>query len=322
MATEPERIESTTLSPDDAFEVLGDETRLQILRALGEADGPLAFSEVFEEIEYDDYSNFGYHLERLVGHFVRKDEAGYELKRPGKRVVEAVLAGIVTDNPVIERTGTEWSCLFCGEDTEMSYREGGVVLYCSACEGLMSESRAGAMQRVLGDDADDIVGYVGLPPAGVYDRRPTAVLESAEIWTVTQIHQLTRGVCPRCSAPVERSVRACEAHAPGDGVCDSCDHRFGVTGSVSCTNCIFEADAPFATFALGNVQLMGFMIDYGIDPMAPEAFHKRASEEEIRSTDPLDARYTFTAGGESLTLRVEDGPTVTDVTRSRATDPR
>ena len=30
--------ETTTLSPDDAFAVLGDETRMEILRTLGEAD--------------------------------------------------------------------------------------------------------------------------------------------------------------------------------------------------------------------------------------------------------------------------------------------
>ena len=35
------------LSPDAAFAVLGDETLLQILRTLGEADEPLAFSELF-----------------------------------------------------------------------------------------------------------------------------------------------------------------------------------------------------------------------------------------------------------------------------------
>lgn len=321
MTTESTPEEATAASPDEAFNMLGDPTRLQILQAIGEAGEPLAFSELFDRIRYDDYSNFGYHLDKLVGHFVDKRDTGYELTRPGRRVVEAVLAGTVTDDPEIERTATEWSCLFCDSPAEMSYRGGGAVLYCADCDGLMNESRAEAMpeasQTVPKDSADDIVGYVGLPPAGVYGRSPTEVLESAEIWTLGQIQQLTRGVCPRCSAAVERSVRVCDAHAPSDGVCDRCDHRFGVTGTVTCTNCIVEADSPFVMFALGNTDLMAFMIEHGIDPIAPRAFHKRAGEEEILSTDPLEAKFTFTADDESLTLTVKEGPTVVDVTRNQ-----
>ena len=67
MPTDTRSEESATLSPDEAFAVLGDETRLQILQTLGEADEPLAFSALFDRIEYDDSSNFGYHLDKLVG---------------------------------------------------------------------------------------------------------------------------------------------------------------------------------------------------------------------------------------------------------------
>lgn len=67
MPTDTRSEESAALSPDEAFAVLGDETRLQILQTLGEADKPLAFSALFDRIEYDDSSNFGYHLDKLVG---------------------------------------------------------------------------------------------------------------------------------------------------------------------------------------------------------------------------------------------------------------
>lgn len=93
--------EPTTLSPDEAFAVLGDDTRLQILQMLGAADEPLAFSELFDRIEYHDSSNFGYHLDKLVDHFVRKTDEGYALRQAGRRVVEAILSGAVTDDPVL-----------------------------------------------------------------------------------------------------------------------------------------------------------------------------------------------------------------------------
>jgi len=50
MTTDADGSESSTLSPDDAFRVLGNETRMEILRALGDADGPLPFSELHDRV--------------------------------------------------------------------------------------------------------------------------------------------------------------------------------------------------------------------------------------------------------------------------------
>ena len=97
MTNDSETGEATPLSPDEAFSVLGDQARLGILRALATADGPLAYVELYDAVEYDDSSNFSYHLDKLVGHFVRKTDDGYRLYDAGRRVVEAVVSGAVTD---------------------------------------------------------------------------------------------------------------------------------------------------------------------------------------------------------------------------------
>ena len=47
------------------------------------------------------------------------------------------------------------------------------------------------------------------------------------------------------------------------------------------------------------------MTEHGIDPFASDAFHLRACEEEILSTAPLEAQYTFTADGDAITLTVD-----------------
>ena len=75
---------ATMLSPEEAFSVLGNRARLEILQTLGEADDTLAYSELFARMEYDDSGNFSYHLDKLVGHFVAKTDAGYVLRRPGE----------------------------------------------------------------------------------------------------------------------------------------------------------------------------------------------------------------------------------------------
>lgn len=92
MATDTGPGGSTALSPGEAFAVQGDETRLQILQTLGEADDPLAFSELFDRVEYDDTANFNYHLGKLEIHFVHKTGDGYALRNAGGRVVEAILS--------------------------------------------------------------------------------------------------------------------------------------------------------------------------------------------------------------------------------------
>jgi hypothetical protein len=91
--------DSERLSPDDAFATLGNETRLGILQTLGRAGEDLSFSVLRDRVGVEDSGQFNYHLEQLVGHFVRKTEDGYQLRRAGRRVVEAVLSGAVTDAP-------------------------------------------------------------------------------------------------------------------------------------------------------------------------------------------------------------------------------
>lgn len=57
------------LSPDEAFVTVGNETRIQILRTLGDA-GPLSFSALFDRIDSDDSGNFTCHFDRLAGQYV------------------------------------------------------------------------------------------------------------------------------------------------------------------------------------------------------------------------------------------------------------
>lgn len=305
----------TTMTPADAFAAVGDETRLQVLEALGDADRPLTFSEVLDRIEYDDPSNFDYHLDKLTGHFVRKTSRGYILRQAGARVVEAILSGVVTETPLLERTRIGQPCFLCGGQMAVSYREEVVGLYCADCGGTRDGARS---PGVVGDEeASDLIGQLGLPPAGFQQRRPDEIPRAAEVWSVTQGQALARGVCPSCSAAVEDSVRVCDDHDASDGRCEACGQRFGITLYTSCTNCIRGGTSVFTSRLLSHPALMQFMLDHGVDPMAPEAFHMAGCEESIMSADPLEARFTFTADDEAITVTVGEGPKVLDVERHR-----
>lgn len=64
------------LSPDDAFGLLGNETRLAILQALGDAADPLSFSELRDRVWVSDSGQFNYHLDQLTGPFVGQTDEG------------------------------------------------------------------------------------------------------------------------------------------------------------------------------------------------------------------------------------------------------
>jgi DNA-binding transcriptional ArsR family regulator len=116
----------TSLSPDEAFGLLGNDTRVGIMRALWDAfesgtnDNELTYSELFERVDYDDSGNFSYHLEKLTGPFIRQTDLGYELKQTGINVVRAVLAGTMIDDPVLGPTAVDATCPLCDAPIEIS----------------------------------------------------------------------------------------------------------------------------------------------------------------------------------------------------------
>lgn len=300
-----------TPSPDEAFAVLGNETRVRILRTLGEAGEPLAFTELRDRLGIRQGGQFNYHLNKLVGHFVGKTEDGYTLRHPGRRVVEAVLSGTVTDDPVLEPTRIDESCHWCDAPMFVSFSQGRVGTYCLECTGKYGESTRPAASRELVGSADyGYLGYLELPPAGVEGRTATEMYRAAWTWANLGILAEASGVCPRCSATLDRSVRVCEAHDATDGLCGRCDHRHAVRVAVRCTNCILDKEVPLGHCLLAHTDLLAFLTAHGLNPVSPASTARVNRvhddyEEEVRSTEPFEARFTFAADGDSITLTVD-----------------
>jgi hypothetical protein len=184
-------------------------------------------------------------------------------------------------------------------------------MHCPECSGLFGREKSE-------DGRFSEQGNLGirpLPPAGVRGRTPDEIHQVSEIWAATTMQAISRGVCPRCSGKVERTVQVCEPHDASDGLCDQCGLRLAATASAACTDCIFEMEAPVAGHVSIHPETMAFMIDHGIDPVAPEGFLPFAAvEEEVCSRQPFRAQYTFTADNETLTLTVDDDLAVVGTT--------
>lgn len=298
-----------TIPPDDAFARLGNEIRMEILQELGRATNPLSFSEVRERVGIGDSGQFNYHLGKLEGHFVRETDDGYELRQPGRRVIEAVLSGAVTETPALEPTQIDFGCRLCGAPVKVSYGEERVEMYCTNCAGLYDETIQGM------EEGTDLgwLGGLSLPPAGVYGRTAMELFRAASTWFHLELMAWANDICPRCSGTVEQSVSICEDHAADDGICDACGHRHAAMITGRCANCIHEMRSLFPVHLLNTPELMSFLIERGYQPLSGGHDWGWDWEEDIRSVDPFKAEFSLTINEDTLSLTVDDDLDVVQV---------
>lgn len=301
------------LSPDEAFALLGNETRMGILQTLAEAEAPVSFSELRDRIGVADSGRFNYHLGKLEAHFIAKTEAGYRLRQPGRWIVGAVLSGAVTADPTLDRTPVDFDCLFCGTPIEVSYRSGRVALYCTGCSGTFGASGVAETGRAA---SPGYLGSMELPPAGVQGRTPEALLDAASIWGHLDILAAANGVCPLCSGAVSQRPDVCADHDADDGLCPNCDRRHAVQADRRCANCHYRQVGPFVTRLFADLRLRLFIGKHGIDPIVDGLRWGWEYEEEVLSVDPFAARFTFTIDGDAIELTVDDELAVTEVIES------
>lgn len=83
--------ESEALPPDRALSILGNETRIAILRVLGSADEEVVpFSTLRKRVGIEDSGQFNYHLNQLAGHYIRHTPDGYALCQAGTDALEVI----------------------------------------------------------------------------------------------------------------------------------------------------------------------------------------------------------------------------------------
>lgn len=317
MATEA-NAGGTTLAPDEAFAVLGDGIRMEILQTLAEADRALPFSELRERVGVSDSGQFNYHLDKLVGHFVKDSEQGYSLQGAGQRVIEAVVSGAVTETPVIHSTRVDWPCPQCGAQIAIRYEQEELVLSCSECPGQAGQLRPQIPVEISDTSEYGFLGSMTLPPAAVEGRTAKEVLQVAYTWDALELFSRNQAICPRCSATMERTVSVCEDHDSSNGLCDACGWRDQVTVESDCTNCPHVVNNPIMHTFLSNTELLAFVTAHGHNPItpSPELVSLMLDYKlELGSAEPFSARVTFAIEGDELTLTVDDDLNINKVSK-------
>lgn len=285
----------------EAFDLLSDELRLDILRTLGEtmADGddeiPMPFSELQRRVGVEDNGRFNYHLTQLVGRFVEKIDGGYKLRPPGISVYQAIISGAYTDEADIEPARVEGQfCSECEAAGKAWYEDSHFNLGCAECGKL-------------------IIHYP-LPP-GSFDRDdPESMVAAGSAWFLRDQITADRGVCPYCAGAVNKRLS-------GD------DSKMGILGerkytgvvSYTCGRCSWElyCNPPFAMSTAPVV--VGFFARHGIDVFDrhPWATYPDA-EECVLSRDPWRVEVRYRVDDNELRLVIDENAEIVEASDAPA----
>ncbi|MFB6354389.1 MAG: hypothetical protein ABEJ92_09925 [Halobacteriales archaeon] len=302
-----------------AFATLGNETRLGILLALWDAHRPgyegagLTFSELRERVGVGDSGQFNYHLEKLVGEFVRKTGTDYSITEAGNRIVRAVVGSVGVEEPTPEPVALSHPCPVCGGATEFQYDDGHVFFCCTECPGLYELSDA-KPDGVLTSEGCTRSAFAGRDLLEVYD----AVRTRAK----THFENMIQGVCPECIGPVTRSLVICDAH-DSDGVCAGCGSRFEARIELECVVCKQFAQGPVRTLMSFHPDVLALYIEHDIpfayepDPktmLTPRLWPDGELEQAVLSDEPAAVRVTLEYDRGELAYTIDAALELSDVT--------
>jgi len=287
---EPEFVEQT--DPETVFTALSDSNRVEILQALWESDETATFSELREAVGTRDSGKFNYHLDKLVGEFVTRTDAGYELTQAGKQINGAIEAGAYTVTATIEPIELPTPCPVCGGSRTLSYADETVSVDCDSC-GTVAE--------------------FGVPPSVFADCDREAIPEIAGRYLRTTFRKVTSGFCPFCDGPVEPTVRpiseVLDSHLEDteDDLPVQTDDMPHV--EYDCRRCGATPTGGLGLVCLDHPAVVSFYYDRGVDIRTESIWSVVGcppDRQSIRTTDPLVAAVTYTADEDSITVVVDE----------------
>lgn len=270
----------TELDPAEAFALLGNDLRIEILRELWAVDdGPVAFSDLYGAVDVDDSAQFNYHLKKLTDHFVRQAPNGYELRHSGEKVVQAVLAGSFTGHPQTTfETGDP--CTQCGTELDATYADEQLSIDCPGC----------------GHDH----GQYSFPPGGLIDRSDDEVLRAFD-QRVRHLCCLAKdGVCPECNGRMHTTVEdggecCLDATLRVEHVCEHCQHSL-------CSS--------LGLGLLDQSPVVAFYADHGIDLAETPYWQLEwcVSDDPIavRARDPWRVAVDLRVDDDSMTVLLDE----------------
>ncbi|MEF8806496.1 DUF7351 domain-containing protein [Natronomonas sp.] len=284
-------------SGSDAFRLVGNEIRTDILRALGDArveqghKPVFSFSELRDRTETDaGSSKFNYHLQELVGQYVERVEDGYQMRAEGRALYQTLRAGTFDSRESTLTVDADFDCYYCGTGVEATVDEGTVTVECPGC--------------------DYLYGIAGAPPGAIED--DTVALEQVGAFYHHRHLGFARGVCVTCGTEptIERVSPADVPFADGD--------RQELYVYRSCENCGDQRHLSLGTYLLSDPHLRAFCADHGVDvlstPLWELEFAAIDRNVTVDASEPWEATLTVTYDDETLEIVVDEDLSVIERT--------
>lgn len=230
--------DSDTVS--DAFAALGDETRVDVLRALVDArredpeDPELSFSELQARVGAEDSGGFNYHLGKLRGRYVEETDGAYALTYAGREVAGAILAGTVDPALELGPERIDDPCPICVEPLVATYEHGELVVEC---------------------DNDHTPMMKTVPPAAADDRSLRELLMLTAREAYADLAFIATGVCHQCYGHVDRRIESLDDE-------DSfVDHVY----RTRCERCGTTTDSTASVVVVPEPAFVSFCHRHGVD---------------------------------------------------------
>lgn len=285
-------------SVDDAFSVLGDETRLQILlelagvaRECGVGAG-LAFSELRSRVGVEDSGRFNYHLSKLEDGFIEKSDGEYAAQFPALAVVSAVYAGTYSEFDRSEAHTTESGrdCQLCGRPTRIHYEGNALWLEC--------------------DEHGKMDVYPAVPSGAYRDRSLEELAKVVYTRVLMSVFLARRGICLQCWGPT--SVEYPIERQPVDDRLDEF-----IWAEIQCERCWNQLTPPLRTIVATHPLVLGSHAEHGYDMLEAVRNVTRIGEEgacesELHETDPVSATVSIAFDDGTISLNVDETCTVVD----------
>ena len=281
-----------TSDTEEAFTALADETRIEIVRTLWDADDHQArFSELRDAVGVRDSGRFNYHLDELLGQFVARTADGYELTEAGIWANGAIERGAYTMEGTLDPVELEEPCRTCGEPRTLYYEGETVRIECESCP---------------------VKSEFTVPPSVFVDVDREEVPDTAGRYLRSMFQHLDNGFCWYCDGRIRTHVGP--AADPDEDVPESASDElyeqlleFPLV-EYECRRCGATSYTGIGHALLDTPAVVGFLNAHDVAVDGREVWRFAALDTDrarILERDPFRAVVTYDAGTASISLTVD-----------------
>jgi hypothetical protein len=291
------------LEPTEAFDLLGNDVRLGVIRELAAVRRTnwqwqgLTFADLRKAVGVEDAGNFSYHLDKLQGHFVVKDGDQYKLTYAGMQVAGAVVSGTYTERGGGLSGPVDVDCPTCGQALAAIYEHEFLALACEEHGVLFGTS---------------------LPPGAAEGRGFAEMVELGTMSARQDVERALSGACPHCWGPVRTTLPVETMTDATDGDRVEVPREQGWV-EFDCGRCGMVFWLPPGACVLHEPAVVALYHEHGVDVRSlsyVELSFATPESGELVSEDPVRVRVDVEVGGDRLQVWLDGDAEVVDHERA------